>query len=268
MQRFLFPYIGNRLVNEVTAPEILAALRIVEARGLNDTAHTALQTCGQAFRYAIAAGYAERNPAADLRGALAPVVRKHNASLTEPGQIAELLRAMHSFQGSEVVRLALWFSAYTFGRPGEIRHAEWTEFDLNRAEWKIPAEKMKMRRPHIVPLSKQVLELLNPLQVITGRGRYTFPSIRSIKGIDPMSENTITAALRRLGFGKGEMTAHGFRSMASTNLNEQGWAPDVIERQLAHVEGNSVRAAYNYAEYLPERRRMMQSWADWLDALI
>ena len=266
-RRFLFPYIGDRPTNELTAPEILVALRVIEARGMHDTAHTALQICGQAMRYAIATGRAVRNPAADLQGALGPVIRKHNASITDPGKISGLLRAMEEFDGSVVVRSALWFSAYTFGRPGEIRRAEWTEVNLPAAEWRIPAEKMKMRRLHIVPLSTQAAEILKNLQPVTGRGRYVFPSIRSVTGTAPMSENTINAALRRLGFTQDEMTAHGFRSMASTNLNEQGWPPDIIERQLAHVEGNSVRAAYNYAEYLPERRKMMQAWADWLDGL-
>jgi integrase len=175
---------------------------------------------------------------------------------------------MDGFSGSFAVKCALWFSAYTFARPGEVRHAEWMEIDLSAGEWKIPAEKMKKRRTHIVPLSKQVLEILRQMHSWTGQGKYVFPSNRTLNhGNRPMSENTVTAALRRLGYTGDEMTAHGFRSMASTTLNEQGWHPDVIERQLAHVEGNSVRAAYNYAEYLPERRKMMQEWADWLDSL-
>ena len=166
---------------------------------------------------------------------------------------------MDGFGGSFVVKCALWFSAYTFARPGEVRHAEWAEFSLESGEWRIPAEKMKKRKPHIVPLSKQVLEILCQMQAWTGQCKYIFPSNRTLnRGERPMSENTVTAALRRLGYTGNEMTAHGFRSMASTTLNEQGWQPDVIERQLAHVEGNSVRAAYNYAEYLPERHKMMQ----------
>jgi len=268
LERFLFRHIGEKAINEVTAPEILMALRPIEAQGMNETAHTVHQICGQVFRYAIAAGHAERNPAADLQGALTPVVPKHHSSLTSAKDIAGLLRAMEGFDGSFVVKCALWFSAYTFARPGEIRHAEWPEFDLESGEWKIPAEKMKKRKRHIVPLSRQVMEILRQMQSWTGQGKYVFPSNRTLNhGERPMSENTITAALRRLGYTGDEMTAHGFRSMASTTLNEQGWHPDVIERQLAHVEGNSVRAAYNYAEYLPERKKMMQVWADWLDSL-
>jgi integrase len=268
MERFLFRCIGEKSIKDVTAPEILAALRVIESQGMNETAHTVHQICGQVFRYAIAAGHAERNPAADLQGALVPVIPKHHGALTGTQDIAGLLRAMDGFNGSFVVKCAVWFSAYTFARPGEVRHAEWTEFNLDAAEWKIPAEKMKKRRPHIVPLSRQVLDILSQMKSWTGQGKYVFPSNRTLNhGERPMSENTVTAALRRLGYTGDEMTAHGFRSMASTTLNEQGWHPDVIERQLAHVEGNSVRAAYNYAEYLPERRKMMQAWADWLDGL-
>jgi integrase len=159
------------------------------------------------------------------------------------------------------------FSAYTFCRPGEIRHAEWKEFDFEKAEWRLPCEKMKMQRPHIVPLASQVVELLQTVRQITGHGQYVFPSSRAPKGDRPMSDATVLVALRSMGYTNEQMTAHGFRSMASTNLNENGWKPDVIERQLAHIEGNAVRAAYNYAEYMPERREMMQWWANWLDAL-
>lgn len=267
LKRYVFPAVGSIGARELTAPELLMCLRAVEARGLNDTTRTALQVCGQIYRYAIASGYATYNPAADLRGALAPVIVKHNASLTDPLKIAGLLRAMHSFEGSAPVRSALWFSAYTFMRPGEIRKLEWTEINLDTREIRISPEKMKMRRLHVVPLSEQVVKILQELYLITGRGRYVFPSIRTPDSSRPMSENTINAALRRLGFSGDEMTAHGFRSMASTILHEQGWPSDAIERQLAHVEGNSVKAAYNYAEHLPERRKMMQAWANWLDDL-
>ena len=267
LERFLFPYVGDTPITEVSAPKILTALRLIEARGMNETAHTVHQICGQVFRYAVASGYAERNPASDLKDALAPVVTKHRASLTDPAKIKELLRAMTAFSGSDTVKNALWFSAYVFQRPGEIRRAEWTEMNLETREWRIPEQKMKMRRPHIVPLSNQACAILEHMKELTGHGRYVFPSIRAANGSTPMSDATITAALRRLGFSGDEMTAHGFRSMASTNLHEQGWHSDAIERQLAHVEGNSVKAAYNYAEYLPERREMMQVWADWLDGL-
>ena len=268
LERVLFPPLGSRPIKDITAPDLLAVLRTIEARGKLETANRVKQIAGQVFRYGIAIGECERDISADLRGALAPAVPKHHGSLTNVKDIAGLLRTMEGFDGSFVVKCALWFSAYTFARPGEVRHAEWTEFNLDAEEWRIPAEKMKKRKPHIVPLSKQVLEILNQMLSWTGQGKYVFPSNRTLNhGERPMSENTVTAALRRLGYTGDEMTAHGFRSMASTNLNEQGWHPDVIERQLAHVEGNSVRAAYNYAEYLPERRKMMQAWADWLDSL-
>ncbi|MCL2009681.1 MAG: site-specific integrase [Synergistaceae bacterium] len=242
-------------------------LRRLEDRGIIDTAHRVMNYCSQIFRYAVATGRAERDPTADLRGALQPLKSKHRAAITEPAKIQQLLRAMDAFDGTYIVKCGLWFSAYTFVRPGEIRQAEWKEFNLEDAEWKISEKKMKMRRPHIVPLAKQVIELLESLKPLTGHGTYVFPSLRSSKGTQPMSENTILYALRRMGFSDDEMCAHGFRGMASTRLNEQGWHPDVIERQLAHVERNSVRAAYNHAEYLPERRKMMQTWADYLDSL-
>ncbi|GHV51309.1 integrase [Synergistales bacterium] len=267
IERFLFPFIGDTPINEVTATKILTALRVIEDRGMNETTHTVHQISSQILRYAVASGYIEHNPAADLKGALAPVVAKHNASLTDPAKIRDLLRAMAAFVGSHIVKNALWFSAYVFQRPGEIRHMEWTELNFETCEWRIPAEKMKMRRPHIIPLSNQAYAILERMKTFTGHGKYVFPSIRTSDGSRPMSENTITATLRRLGFSGDEMTAHGFRSMASTTLHEQGWHSDAIERQLSHVEGNSVKAAYNYAEYLPERREMMQAWADWLDNL-
>jgi integrase len=267
LERYVLPVFGQRSVREITAPEILVIIRQLEDRGVINIAHCIMGYCGQIFRYAVATNRAERDPTADLRGALQPLKSKHRAAITDPAEIKQLLRAMDTFVGTYVVKCGLWFSAYTFVRPGEVRHAEWKEFNLEGAEWKISEQKMKMKRPHIVPLSKQVIELLENLKPITGHGPYVFPSLRSSKGTQPMSENTILYALRRMGFSKDEMCAHGFRGMASTRLNEQGWHPDVIERQLAHVEGNSVRAAYNYAEYLPERRKMMQAWADYLDSL-
>jgi len=224
-----------------------------------------MQNCGQVFRYAVATGRAERDPTGDLKGALPPVRKKHLASITEPTKIAGLLRAIDGYEGHFVTRCAMKMAPYVFVRPGELRHAEWVEIDLDNAEWRIPAEKMKMRELHIVPLSDQVIGILKEIQSLTGNGRYVFPSIRT--NTRPMSENTVLAGLRRLGYTKEEMTGHGFRSMASTLLNEQGWHRDAIERQLAHAERDSVRAAYNYAEHLPERRKMMQSWADYLDAL-
>lgn len=261
----VFPRLGARPISEITAPELLEVLRTIEARGAVELAHRVKQVCSQVFRYAIACGLAERDPSADLRGALASHKTKSMATITNPKQVGELLRAISGYQGHVATRCALQFAPLTFVRPGELRHAEWSEMNLDLAEWKIPAEKMKMKRPHIVPLSRQAVAVLREIEPLTGAGRYVFPSLRT--GDRPMSENTILAALRRLGYSKDEMTGHGFRAMASTLLHEQGWKSDVIERQLAHVEKNSVKAAYNYAEHLPERREMMQAWADYLDGL-
>ena len=266
-ERDIFPWMGKRPIREITAPELLAALRRIESRGALDTAHRAHQNCGQVFRYAVATGRADRDPSGDLRGALPPVRDKHHASITDPKGIGELLRAIDDYRGSFVTQCAMRLAPLVFVRPGELRSAEWSEFDFDKAEWRIPGEKMKMRDPHIVPLSTQAAAILLELQPLTGRGRYVFPSARTPNGDRCMSENAVLAALRRLGYTKDEMTGHGFRSMASTLLNEQGWHRDAIERQLAHTERNAVRAAYNYAEHLPERRKMMQAWADYLDGL-
>ncbi|MEW6439662.1 MAG: integrase arm-type DNA-binding domain-containing protein [bacterium] len=260
-----FPWIGARPVREVTPPELLSVLRRIEALGVLETAHRTAQLCGQVFRYAVRTGRAERDPSADLKGALSPVRKKHLASITDPKAIGGLLRAIDSYQGSLITRCALKLAPLTFVRPGELRKAEWGEVNLEAGEWRIPAGRMKARALHIVPLSTQAVEVLKQLHPLTGRGRYLFPSARTDSR--PMSDNAILAALRRMGFEKEEMTGHGFRSMASTILNEQGWHKDAIERQLAHAERNPVRAAYNYAEYLPERRKMMQAWADYLDGL-
>ncbi len=265
LERDIFPWVGSRPIDKVTAPILLVCLRRIEGRGAIETAHRALQNCGQVFRYAIATGRAERDPAADLRGALSPVVESHHASITDPKAIGALLRSIEGYEGSLVTKCALRLAALVFVRPGELRKAEWAELDLDKAEWRIPAARMKMREVHIVPLATQAVTTLRELHALTGHGRYVFPGART--NGRPMSENTVNAALRRLGYAKDEMTGHGFRSMASTILNEQGWSRDAIERQLAHGERNNVRAAYNFAEYLPERRRMMQAWADYLDAL-
>ena len=265
LENDVFPWLGKENIVDITPPRLLQVLRRVENRGALETAHRIHQICGQIFRYAVATGRAERDSAADLKGALPPARPKHHASITEPKKIGELMRSIHSYSGSFVTASALKIAPLLFVRPGELRHAEWSEFDLENAEWRIPAEKMKMRTLHIVPLSIQALEILQELKPLTGTGKYLFPSTRTKSR--PMSENTVNAALRRLGYNKDEMTGHGFRSMASTLLNEQGWNKDAIERQLAHSERDGVRAAYNYAEYLPERKRMMQAWADYLDGL-
>ena len=240
-------------------------LRRIETRGAIETAHRASQNCGQVFRYAVASGRAEGDPTGDLRGALAPTQEKHLASIVEPKAIGELMRAIEGHKGSLVAKCALRLAPLVFVRPGELRRAEWTEFDLDGAEWRIPAARMKMREQHIVPLSTQAVKIMRELQPLTGRGRYVFPGART--NDRPMSENTVTAALRRMGYESGQMTGHGFRSMASTRLNEQGWHGDAIERQLAHSERDAVRAAYNFAEHLPERKTMMQYWADYLEKL-
>ncbi|MEW5864176.1 MAG: integrase arm-type DNA-binding domain-containing protein [Pseudomonadota bacterium] len=273
LERDVFPWIGKRPIAEIKAPELLAVLRRIESRGALETAHRALQNCGQIFRYAVATGRAERDPTRDLRGALPAPKEKHHASITDPKRIGELLRAIDAYQGFFVTKCALRLAPLVFVRPGELRKAQWAEIDLDKAEWRIPAERMKMREQHIVPLSRQAVAILRELEPLTNRAipskpdapRYVFPSARSRSR--PMSENAVLAALRRMGYTKDEMTGHGFRSMASTLLHEQGWNHQVIERQLAHAERNAVSAAYNFAEHLPERRKMMQAWADYLDGL-
>jgi len=261
----IFPWLGERSISAITASELLSALRRIEDRGAIETAHRVKQICGQVFRYAIATGRAERDISVDLRGALPPTKPKHMATITDPKQVGDLLRAIDGYEGHIITKVALKLAPLVFVRPGELRHAEWAEIDLDKAEWRIPAKKMKMKDPHIVPLSTQAVEILNEIQPITGKGWYVFPSVRT--NSRPMSENTILAALRRMGYTKEEMSSHGFRALASTILHEQGWQSDIIERQLAHAERNSIKAAYNHAQHLPERRKMMQAWADYLDKL-
>lgn len=264
-ERDVFPVLGGRPIAEIRSAELLAMLRKIEKRSAIETAHRVHQNCGRVFRYAVVTGRAERDPSADLRGALPPVKQRHHPTITEPGRIGELLRAIDAYDGSLITKIALQLAPLVFVRPGELRAAEWGEIDLDKAEWRIPAAKMKMREQHLIPLSKQAVVRLRELRSLTGSGKYLFPGARS--NMRCMSENTTNAALRRLDYSRDEMTTHGFRSMASTLLNEQGWHRDAIERQLAHAERDDVRAAYNYAEHLPERRRMMQAWADYLDGL-
>ena len=264
---FAYPAFGDRPIAEITALEVLSVLRRVEGRGRYETARRLRSTCGAIFRYAIATGRAERDPSADLRGALTSPKVNHRAAIVDAVGIGALLRAIDGYDGLPITKAALRLAPLVFVRPGELRHAEWAEFDLAAGEWRIPPAKMKMRRPHRVPLSRQALDVLRDLRPISGGGRFLFPSVRST--VRPMSENTLNAALRRLGYGTDEMTAHGFRAMASTRLNEMsGWNPDAIERQLAHQEQDDVRRAYVHAaEYWPERVKMMQAWADYLDEL-
>ena len=261
----VFPWLGKRPVASITPRELLTVLRRMEDRGALETAHRVKTICGQVFRYAIATGRAERDPSPDLRGALPPTKPKRMSTITNPEKIGELLRAIDGYTGHVITRCALRLAPLVFVRPGELRHAEWSEIDLERAEWKIPAEKMKMRITHIVPLATQAVDILREIEPLTGRGGYVFPSLRTTQR--PMSNNTVLAALRRMGYDKAEMSGHGFRAMASTLLHEQGWPSDAIERQLAHAERNSVRAAYNYAEFMPERKKMMQAWADYLEGI-
>lgn len=263
LEKDLFPWLGNQPITDITAPMLLSVLRRIEGRGALNAAHRTHQNCGRIFRYAVATGRAERDPSGDLRGALPPVRETHHASITEPKAIGTLLRVIQGYEGSFITKCALQLAPLLFVRPGELRQAEWEEIDFETAEWRIPGKKMKMGALHIVPLSTQALNVFRDLHPLTGHGRYVFPGARSADR--PMSDNTVNAALRRLGYDNKEMTGHGFRSMASTLLNEQGWNRDAIERQLAHAERDEVRAAYNYAEHLPERRRMMQHWADYLD---
>lgn len=265
LQNDVFPWLGKRPIGEITAPELLQTIRRIESRGVLETAHRARSLCGQIFRYAVATGRAQRDPSADIRGALPPVKHKHHASITDPVKIGKLLRDIEGYTGTFIVRCAFKLSPLVFLRAGELRHAEWCEFDLDKAEWRIADGKMKKDGVHIVPLATQAVAILRELHPLTGSGRYVFPS--AISTLKPMSENAIRAALRSLGYTNDDMTPHGFRSMASTLLNEQGFNADVIEIQLAHIERNAIRAAYNYAQYLPERRRMMQHWADYLDGL-
>ncbi|MFU2207790.1 tyrosine-type recombinase/integrase [Solidesulfovibrio sp. C21] len=268
MEQHLFPAFGHFPITTLRAPAILPTLREIEAKGHNETAKRLRQYCEAVFAFAISTGIAERNVGADLRGALAPGRVTNRPAIIDPKGVAQLLRAIDGYQGSPVTLAALRLAPLVFVRPGELRQAEWSEIDLDAADgprWSIPAEKMKMRRNHVVPLSKQAVEIIEELRSLTGHDRFLFPCNRT-KG-RCMSNMTLNAALRRLGYEQGEMCAHGFRAMASTLLNEQGWNSDLIERQLAHAERNSIRAAYNRAEYLPERRKMMQAYADFLDRL-
>jgi integrase len=262
----VFPWLGKRPIGDITPPELLAVLRRTEGRGAIDTAHRVLQTCGQIFRYAVATGRAQRDPTVDLRGALQSVKGSHFAAVIDPKAIGSLLRALHDYQGNVITRCALRLAPLVFVRPGELRKAEWKEIDFKTAAWNIPAERMKMKEAHIVPLSKQVVEILQELHPLTGRGKYLFPSPRSSQR--PMSDNGVLSAMRRMGIGKDEMTGHGFRAMARTVLDEVLHVrPDYIEHQLAHAVRDPNGRAYNRTAHLPERREMMQMWADYLDGL-
>lgn len=275
LQRDLFPWIGNRPIGEITAPELLMVLRKIEARGYLESAHRASTNAGQVFMYAIATGRAERNPAADLKGAIPPPIVKHMSTILDPDQVGELMRAIERYHGSPLTKYALQLVAYVFLRSGELRHAEWSEVDFKTAEWRIPVARMKARKRdkeanpagyHLVPLSIQVITILRDLQALTGQGKYLFPGLRSTTR--PMSDATLTNALRRMGYSQEELHVHGFRAMARTLIRQNlGFDEEPIERQLGHAVKGPLGAAYNRADFVAERRRMMQAWADYLEQL-
>lgn len=264
LERDIFPWIGGRPIAEVTAPELLATVQRIEKRGALETAHRAMQNCGQVFRYAIATSRAERDPSHDLRGALPPVKGTHFAAVTEPKKVAEVLRTIDGYQGTFTVACALKLAPLVFVRPGELRKAEWADIDLDAAEWRYHVTKTDSE--HIVPLSTQAVAILRELYALTGRGKYVFPGARS--NGRPMSDNAILAAMRRMSIPKEEMSGHGWRAVARTILDEVlGYRPDLIEHQLAHAVKDPNGRAYNRTAHLPERRKMMQAWADYLDKI-
>jgi integrase len=263
IERHILPKLGNRPIADITPPEVLAMLRVVEDRGTLDTAQRVMQICGQIFMYAIATGRAERNPVPDLRGAIKTPVVKHHSYLKE-NELPSYLEKLAAYDGDPQTKLALRLLLLTFVRTTELRAAQWEEINWDKAEWRIPAERMKMKKLHIVPLATQSIAVLRELEKHSGNRQHLFPNQH--KPATFMSENTMLFALYRMGY-HSKATGHGFRSTASTILNEHGFRPDVIERQLAHSERNAVRAAYNHAQYLPERRQMMQWWADYLDEI-
>ena len=267
LERDIFPYIGGRPIKEINAPELLSVIRKIEDRGALETAHRALGNCGQVFRYAVATGRAERDPSGDLKGALPPAKSTHFASVTNPKEVGEILRALDGYQGTLPVRCALQLAPLVFVRPGELRQAEWKDIDIENAEWRFTISKTNTQ--HIVPLSRQAVEILQELEPLTGNGKYVFPSARNPQGDKPMSDNAILAAMRRMGIRKDEMSGHGFRAMARTLLDEVLQVrPDLIEHQLAHAVRDPLGRAYNRTKHLPERRKMMQTWADYLDGLV
>jgi integrase len=266
LEKDVFPWLGRKPIDGITAPQVLEVIRRIEGRGVIETAHRALATCGQVFRYAVATGRAERDVTADLRGALKPIQRNHFAAVTEPDEVAALLRQIHGYAGSFIVRCAMQLAPLVFVRPGELRQAKWEDIDLDKAEWRFVVS--KTRTQHIVPLSRQALEILREIQPLTGEGTFVFPSARSAKGDRPMSDNAVLAAMRGMGIGKDEMSGHGFRAMARTMLDEVlGYRPDLIEHQLAHQVRDPNGRAYNRTKHLAERKKMMQDWADYLDRL-
>jgi integrase len=266
LKKDLFPYIGKQPVGTITAPELLKALRRIECRGAIDTAHRAKQIAAMIFRYAVATGRAERDPSTDLKGALAQPQKTHFKAITEPSEVAILMGAINSYQGTPSVMAALKLSPLLFCRPGELRTLEWKEIKINEARIELPKEKMKMDQAHIIPLCTQAIEILEDLYLITGRGKYVFPSARG--GSRPLSENGVRTALRTMGFTNEQLSPHGFRAMARTLLDEiLNFPVDWIEHQLAHAVNDPNGRAYNRTKHLPQRQQMMQLWADYLDSL-
>ncbi|TLZ01867.1 MAG: integrase [Gammaproteobacteria bacterium] len=265
LERDIFPALGTRPISDIRAHELLMVLKQIEPKGLRYTARRARQRCSRVFRHAIGLGYIERNITEDLRGLLEPPQVRHRPGITDPARLGELLRAIDGYTGREVIGIALKLALLFFVRPGELRKARWQQFDLPAAQWRIPAECMKARVQHLVPLSRQALELLRKLQSISADSEYVFPSLRDPSR--PLHGAALSGALRSLGFESNEVTPHGFRATACTLLNELGWRSEAIERQMAHGVSDSVRRHYNYAQHLPERRVMMQAWADYLDEL-
>ena len=270
LKKYILPSIGNLKLSEIKSPVILSLCRRIEDKGYIEASHKVREIVGQVFRFAIASGWCDYDQTVALSGALTPRHKKHYAALINPREIAVLMRSIKAYP-FDLMRLAMLFSVYTAARPGEIRHAEWSEIKglesnpIKNPVWDIPAEKMKMKRRHIVPLSRQVIEIVTECNTLTGDSRYLFPTPRDKNR--PMSENGVRVALRSLGFTKEQIVHHGFRAMFSTIANEHEFNRDVIERQLAHVPDNAIRGAYNHAEYMPQRVKLMQWWADWLDGL-
>jgi integrase len=265
LERDVFPALGTRPISDIRAHELLMVLKQIELKGLRHTARRAKQRCSRVFRHAIGLGYLERDITEDLRGLLEPPQVRHRPGITDPARLGELLRAIDGYTGREVIGIALKLALLFFVRPGELRKARWRQFDLPAAQWRIPAECMKARVQHLVPLSRQALEVLLKLRSISGDSEYVFPSLRHPSR--PLHGAALSSALQSLGFETSEVTPHGFRATACTLLNELGWRSEAIERQLAHGTANDVRRHYNYAQHLPERRLMMQAWADYLDGL-
>ena len=273
LENDVFPWLGSRPIDQIEPPEVLAVMRRIQDRGALESAHRVRHICGQVFRYAIATGRAKRDQTADLKGALPPYRKKHFAAIKKPDELRDLVVAMEGFRGTFVVKCAIKLSLLVMLRPGELRHGQWSEIDFKEATWTIPASRMKARKAtkeenlttHVVPLSDQALKILEELHPLTSRFPYIFTGARNRNR--PMSENAVNAALRSLGFSNEQMTAHGFRATASTFLNEMGFNPDAIEAQLAHKDKNEIRAAYNRAQYLDERREMLQTWANYIDEM-